>query len=118
MRGCLVTLVLKRRRKRSAVRRGLGIKVQEAVYTGEYESSFGDGYLAGEWKPGDPVPVRFASLGDKLYPRRPNGRQRQTTIVKSIDYETNPPPTGPPMPPPTPYSCCDPLPSSNHAPYG
>jgi hypothetical protein len=42
-------------------------------------------------------PVRL--VGDKLYPRRLNGRELQTTIVNSIVYKTNPPPTGPPTPP-------------------
>ena len=99
-----------------AVRRAVVVKVQEVVYTGEYESTFEDGSIPGEWNPGDRVPVRL--VGDKLYPRRLNGRELQTTIVKSIGYKTNPPPTGPPTPPPTPYSCYDPPPSSNHAPCG
>ena len=41
-----------------------------------------DGYAAGEWKPGDSVPIRFA--GDKLFLLRSNGRELQTTIVKRI----------------------------------
>jgi Protein of unknown function (DUF2934) len=65
-----------------AVRRAVVVNVRGVVYTGEYESSSADGYVPGEWKPGDPVPVRLA--GDKLYLRRPNGRELQTTIVKRI----------------------------------
>jgi len=72
----------KARRKLSAVRRALGVNVQELAYTGEYQSSFGGGHIPGEWKPGNPVPVRLA--GDKLYLRRPNGRELRTTIVKRI----------------------------------
>ena len=64
------------------VRRAVVVNVQGVVYTGEYESTSADGYTPGEWKPGDPVPVRLA--GDKLYLRRPNGRELQTTIVKRI----------------------------------
>ena len=64
------------------IRRAVVINVQGVVYTGEYESTSADGYTPGEWKPGDPVPVRLA--GDKLYLRRPNGRELQTTIVKRI----------------------------------
>jgi hypothetical protein len=45
-------------------RRAVVVKVQGVIYPGEYESSFGDGYIPGEWKPGDPVPVRLAL--DKL----------------------------------------------------
>jgi hypothetical protein len=52
------------------------------VYTGEYDSTAAEGYAPGEWKPGDPVPVRLS--GDKLYLRRPNGQELQTTIVKRI----------------------------------
>ena len=65
-----------------ALRRAVVVNVRGVVYTGEYESTSADGYLPGEWEPGDPVPVRLA--GDKLYLRRPNGRELQTTIVKRI----------------------------------
>jgi|ERR1022692_918952 hypothetical protein len=64
------------------VRRAVVVNVEGVVYTGEYDSSSADGYTPGEWKPGDPVPIRLA--GDKLYLRRPNGRDLQTTIVKRI----------------------------------
>ncbi len=64
------------------VRRAVVVNVRGVVYTGEYDSTSADGYIPGEWKPGDPVPVRLA--GDKLYLRRPNGRELQTTIVKRI----------------------------------
>jgi len=64
------------------VRRAVVVNLRGVVYTGEYESASADGYAPGEWKPGDPVPVRLA--GDKLYLRRPNGRELQTTIVKRI----------------------------------
>jgi hypothetical protein len=63
-------------------RRAVVVNVEGVVYTGEYDSTVADGYTPGEWKPGDPVPVRLA--GDKLYLRRPNGRELQTTIVKRI----------------------------------
>ena len=63
-------------------RRAVVVNLQGVVYTGEYEATSADGYVAGEWKPGDAVPVRLA--GDKLYLRRPNGRELQTTIVKRI----------------------------------
>ena len=66
----------------SPVRRAIVVNVQGVVYTGEYECTSADGYTPGEWKSGDPVPVRLA--GDKLYVRRPDGRELQTTIVKRI----------------------------------
>ena len=64
------------------VRRAVVVNLQGVVYTGEYESTSADGYTPGEWKPGDPVPIRLS--GNKLYLRRPNGRELQTTIVKRI----------------------------------
>jgi len=67
---------------RTAVRRAVVVNIRGIVYTGEYECTSADGYVPGEWKPGDPVPVRLA--GDRLYLRRPNGRELQTTIVKRI----------------------------------
>jgi len=63
-------------------RRAIIVNVQGVVYTGEYESDSAQGYTPGEWKLGDPVPVRLA--GDKLYLRRLNGRELETTIVKRI----------------------------------
>jgi hypothetical protein len=56
------------------------INVGGVLYTGEYERAQSGGYQAGEWKAGDPVPVRLSA--DKLYLRRPNGRELATTIVK------------------------------------
>jgi hypothetical protein len=58
------------------------VNVQGVVYTGEYESASSDGYRPGEWKPGDPVPIRVE--GGQLYLRRPNGRELKTTIIKRI----------------------------------
>lgn len=70
------------RESASQTRAAVVINLDGVVYTGEYESSCADGYLPGEWKTGDPVPVRLE--GDQLFLRRPNGRELQTTIVKRI----------------------------------
>ena len=64
------------------VRRAVVVNFDGVVYTGEYELTSADGYTPGEWKSGDPVPVRL--VGDKLCLRRRNGRELQTTIVKRI----------------------------------
>jgi hypothetical protein len=64
------------------LRRAVVVNVEGVVYTGEYESHAADGYIPGEWKPGDPIAVRLT--GDNLYLRRPNGRELQTTVVKRI----------------------------------
>ena len=58
------------------------INLEGVVYTGEYEVAAAEGYLPGEWKPGDRVPVRLD--GDRLFLRRPNGRELQTNVVKRI----------------------------------
>jgi len=65
-----------------AARAAVIVNVQGVVYTGEYESAAADGYSPGEWKAGDPIPVRVD--GDQLYLRRRNGRELKTTIVKRI----------------------------------
>jgi hypothetical protein len=67
-------------------RASIVVNVGGVLYTGEYERAQSGGYQAGEWKAGDPVPVRLS--GDKLYLRRPNGRELATTIVKRSG-ETN-----------------------------
>jgi hypothetical protein len=64
------------------VRRAVVVNVEGVVYTGEYDSTAAGGYFPGEWNPGDLVPVRLS--GDKLYLRRPNGQELQTTIIKRI----------------------------------
>jgi Protein of unknown function (DUF2934) len=64
------------------VRRAIVVNIQGVVYTGEYESAAAEGYTPGEWKAGDPVPVRLA--GNQLYLRRRNGRELQTIIIKRI----------------------------------
>ncbi|HXM69110.1 MAG TPA: DUF2934 domain-containing protein [Candidatus Acidoferrum sp.] len=64
------------------LRRAVVVTIQGVVYTAEYECGSAEGYTPGEWKPGDPIPVRFD--GDKLFLRRPNGRELQTTIIKRI----------------------------------
>ena len=58
------------------------VNVEGVVYTGEYESASAGGYVPGEWKAGDRVPVRLD--GDRLFLRRPNGRELETSVVKRI----------------------------------
>ncbi len=56
------------------------VKVQGVVYTGEYKADAAGGYVPGEFQHGDPVAVNFK--GDKLFLRRPNGRELETRVVK------------------------------------
>jgi hypothetical protein len=58
------------------------INVEGVVYTGEYDVASAGGYQPGEWEPGDHVPVRLE--GDRLFLRRPNGRELETNVVKRI----------------------------------
>ena len=58
------------------------VNVEGVVYTGEYNVAATAGYSPGEWKPGERVPVRLE--GDRLFLRRPNGRELETCIVKRI----------------------------------
>ncbi|MGB8988486.1 MAG: DUF2934 domain-containing protein [Candidatus Sulfotelmatobacter sp.] len=58
------------------------INLEGVVYTGQYDLAAADGYLPGEWKPGDRVVIRLE--GEKLFLRRPNGRELETSIIKRI----------------------------------
>src|ERR1700683_2920238 len=58
------------------------INVEGVVYTGEYDAASADGYRPGAWLGGERVPVRLE--GDKLFLRRPNGRELETSVVKRI----------------------------------
>lgn len=55
------------------------VEVDGVRYVGEYEAESCGGYTAGEFGPGQEIPVRFA--GDKMLVRRANGTELETTIV-------------------------------------
>jgi len=59
------------------------VTVNGVKYIGEYDPASSGGYTPGEFRPGVRVPVRFE--GDKMFVRRPNGRELETTIVKQLD---------------------------------
>lgn len=56
------------------------VDVNGVKYVGEYDPIACDGYKPGEFSQGAPVPVRFH--GDKMFVKRPNGRELETTIVE------------------------------------
>ena len=56
------------------------VRVNGAEYIGEYNPESSDGYVPGEFGAGASVPVRFH--GDKMFVKRPNGKELETTIVK------------------------------------
>ena len=58
------------------------VRVNGAEYVGEYNPESSDGYVPGEFGAGASVPVRFH--GDKMFVKRPNGKELETTIVKQI----------------------------------
>ena len=58
------------------------INLEGVVYTGEYDFATSGDYMAGEWQAGDRITVRLA--GDRMYLRRPNGRELETQVVKRI----------------------------------
>lgn len=68
---------VERPQRRSAV----VVKVNGIDYVGEYSFAAADGYRPGEFSAGDPVAVRFAQ--DKMYVKRPNGKELATKIVKT-----------------------------------
>ena len=55
------------------------VKVDGVRYVGEYNMAEADGYTPGEFASGDPIPVRLE--GDRMYVKRPNGKELETTIV-------------------------------------
>jgi hypothetical protein len=56
------------------------VRVKGTEYIGEYNPETSDGYVPGEFGSGTAVPVRFH--GDKMFVKRPNGKELETTIVK------------------------------------
>jgi Protein of unknown function (DUF2934) len=68
---------------RKARRTAIVISVKGVQYVGEYEAWASGGYSPGEFGPRDPVPVRFE--GNKMFVKRPNGRELETTIVGELD---------------------------------
>lgn len=58
------------------------IKVDGVQYVGEYRSEAAEGYVPGEFEVGAPVAVRLQ--GDRMFVRRPNGKELETLIVSKI----------------------------------
>jgi hypothetical protein len=65
---------------RSAPKAAVVVNVEGVRYVGEYTLSSADGYAPGEFASGDPVPVRID--GDRMYVKRPNGRELETQIIE------------------------------------
>lgn len=61
-------------------RSAIVVRVNGMDYVGEYNPESCDGYIPGELGKGAPTPVRFQ--GDKMFVKRPNGEELETSIVK------------------------------------
>ena len=73
---------IKREAMGAAPRKAVVVRVNGVQYFGEYHPDDCDGYQPGELGKGKVVPVRFA--GNKMFVKRPNGKELETTIVKKI----------------------------------
>jgi hypothetical protein len=58
------------------------VTVHGVKYVGEYDPGTSENYHAGELAKGTPVPVRFE--GDRMFVKRPNGKELETRIVDSV----------------------------------
>jgi hypothetical protein len=68
-----------REREFSAKRTAVVIDVEGVLYIGEYKAASSISYHPGEFDTGDVVSVRFE--GDKMFVKRANGEELETTIV-------------------------------------
>jgi hypothetical protein len=63
-------------------RTAIVVDVDGVQYVGEYASESCDGYQPGEFGLGQDISIRFEA--DKLFLKRPNGKELETTIVDKI----------------------------------
>lgn len=63
-------------------RTAIVVDVDGVQYVGEYESEPCGGYKPGEFGAGQDIAVRFE--GEKMFLKRPNGSELETTIVRKI----------------------------------
>lgn len=74
--------VLQDRAAHPSRRQAVVIKVNGVQYVGEYSPESSDDYSPGEFQAGIPVVVRFD--GEKMFVKRPNGKELETRIVRKI----------------------------------
>ena len=63
-------------------RAAIVIKVNGVDHVGEYRADLSDGYTPGEFSQGEPVEVRID--GDRMFVRRPNGKELETRVIKRV----------------------------------
>ena len=66
----------------SPSRRAIVVDVDGVQYVGEYSSQSGDDYAPGEFGIGEELAVRFE--GEKMFVKRPNGKELETSVVDKI----------------------------------
>ena len=66
----------------SAHRKAIVVNVNGVQYVGEYDEASAAGYTPGEFRSAGPIPVRFE--GDKMFVKRPNGKELETRIVQRV----------------------------------
>lgn len=74
--------VLRERTTHPYRRKAVVIKVGGVQYVGEYSPESTGDYNPGEFQAGIPVQVRFD--GEKMFVKRPNGKELETRIVRKI----------------------------------
>jgi Protein of unknown function (DUF2934) len=67
---------------KSMRRTAIVVEVDDVQYVGEYASESCDGYQPGEFGLGQDISMRFDR--DKMFLKRPNGKELETTIVHKI----------------------------------
>ena len=65
----------------SALKSAIVVDVNGVQYVGEYRPESSEGYQPGEFSAGVDVSVRFQ--GKKMFVRRPNGKELETSIVQN-----------------------------------
>jgi hypothetical protein len=63
-------------------RTAIVVDVEGVQYVGEYRLESCDGYQPGEFSAGEDISIRFEA--DKMFLKRPNGKELETTIVHRI----------------------------------
>jgi hypothetical protein len=79
---CQAEAEILRERAERPPKRAIKVRVNGVEFVGEYHPELSGGYAPGEFLGGNLVPVRFA--GDKMFVKRPNGKELETTIVKRV----------------------------------
>ena len=82
---CRAELEILQEQATHLVRPAVVIRFEGVLYTCEYDPDSAGSYTPGEWKPGEPVPLRIA--GDKFYIRRHDGSELETIITKRVTQQ-------------------------------